>query len=280
MREDDAKKPKDQELELTRREWLLKLGEAAVLFGFGGAIDEAPMEAASRPALATLEVSVLPPGLYEPSYEHLRHALSNERPFHPVPAGSQTDYLKLRSGSLKPRFFSPREFQMVERIVELMLGEPSSAPGASKHEAEVIRAVVAEWVDLAVFSSAAVREAAWRLAPDHRALAIAHYGADAVSELETADPQQVCREGLRWLEEECGRRYGAGFLHLTSDQQLEMLKLVSEDRADRSARNAGTELFRLMKAEIIRGFYTSRPGLNELDYKGNAFYAECPGCEE
>jgi hypothetical protein len=29
---------------------------------------------------------------------------------------------------------------------------------------------------------------------------------------------------------------------------------------------------------LIRGFYTSRLGLKELDYKGNAFYAESPSC--
>ena len=46
----------------------------------------------------------------------------------------------------------------------------------------------------------------------------------------------------------------------------------------RSAANAGTRFYDLLKAESIRGFYTSRRGLKELDFKGNSFYAESPGC--
>jgi hypothetical protein len=36
----------------------------------------------------------------------------------------------------------------------------------------------------------------------------------------------------------------------------------------------------LVHREAIRGYYTTRVGLRELDYKGNAYYAECPGCEK
>jgi hypothetical protein len=45
-----------------------------------------------------------------------------------------------------------------------------------------------------------------------------------------------------------------------------------------AAERDAPEFFKLLKAEIIRGFYTSQAGLKEVDYKGNGFYAKSPGC--
>ena len=70
------------------------------------------------------------------------------------------------------------------------------------------------------------------------------------------------------------------FLALTEDEQIGMLKEVSDDRPDIATENAGTRLFKVIKAEAIRGFYTSRMGLKELDNRSNAFYAESPRCPE
>ena len=35
----------------------------------------------------------------------------------------------------------------------------------------------------------------------------------------------------------------------------------------------------LARHEAIRGYYTSAAGIAELDYKGNTYYPDCPGCE-
>src|SRR5438270_655404 len=63
-----------------------------------------------------------------------------------------------------------------------------------------------------------------------------------------------------------------------SDPQLAVLDQISDQRRDNQRQNAGTQFFELMKREAIRGFYTSRAGLKELDYRGNAYYARSPGC--
>jgi hypothetical protein len=93
--------------------------------------------------------------------------------------------------------------------------------------------------------------------------------------LETDDPQKIWREGLEWISTESSRRWGKAFLEASPASQGEVLKSWS-DRA--GADDAGSRLFVLLKSQVARGFYTSQPGLEELDYKGNAFYAECPGC--
>ena len=43
--------------------------------------------------------------------------------------------------------------------------------------------------------------------------------------------------------------------------------------------NAGNPFIAWLKRRVLDGFYTSRQGLQELDYKGNAFWPESPGCE-
>lgn len=263
--------------DLTRREWILRLGETAVLLGFSCVASQEKGATESLPILTAPALPELPPGLYEPSNDHLSHALTQDDQLHPIPPGSETDYVRPRSGPFEPQFFSRTEFQTVRRIVELMLGEaaePSEKGSAEQRGEATIAEEVAEWIDLTVFSAAGVQEAARRLASQHRLLAIHHYGAAAVEKTENHDAQRICREGLRWLGEESA---GGDFLSLKQEQQIQLLQRIN-NRPQGTTENAGTRFFGLIKAEVIRGFYTSRVGLKEIDYKGNAFYAEPPDC--
>ncbi|HSU60225.1 MAG TPA: gluconate 2-dehydrogenase subunit 3 family protein [Bryobacteraceae bacterium] len=196
--------------------------------------------------------SALPPGLYLPSTDHLGHALMNHGQVQPGP----------------PQFFSPREFAVIRGMAELILGEEPNAPNAG------IGNAIAAWIDLRVFSSAGARAAANSLDPLHRTLAVAYYGAAAVHELESSDPRKICREGLAWVAER------GDFISLDPHQQITILDSISDARPDKQSENAGTQFFAYVKSEIIKGFYTSRTGLKELDYKGNAFYASSPGCKQ
>jgi hypothetical protein len=263
--------------ELTRREWLLRLGQSVALMGFSGVTSEAIPETASHPGPA----SSLPPGLYTPSNEHLGHALTRDERFLTTPPGSKTDYVRPRNAPYEPQFFSPTDFQVIHRIVATILGE-AGGPSTGREEREGPREDIgdelAEWIDLTVAHSAAVRDVARRLAPEYRILAVHYYGAKAVEELENRDPQTICREGIDWLIEESVGRYHRPFPGLSEEQQVDLLSQISDDRPDKSVENAGTRFFDLIKSAVIHGFYTSRAGLKELGYKGNAFYAASPGC--
>ena len=253
--------------DLTRREWLLHLGGTAILMGFQGG------QAAGRTAVPLLgeTAAQLPPGLYEPSKEHMIHALTSDDRFYPIPAGSETDFARPPSGPFQPQFFSPAEFQVVKRLVASILGESERSS-----EAETTISEVAEWIDLEVFNSAAVREAALNLLPQHRAIAAAYRGEKAVKVLETYEPQKIWREGLEWISKESNQRWGKAFLDAPETSQAEMLKSLNDPQ---EGENAGTRLLVLLKNQVVHGFYTSQRGLKELDYKGNAFYPECPGCD-
>lgn len=204
--------------------------------------------AVGLPAEALPATSPLVPGLYLPSTDHLSHALMNGGPFQPGP----------------PQFFSSPEFAIIRRIAALILGEGDDGPGSAD---------VAAFIDLRVANSVAVREASLQLDPLHHALAVAYYGSAAVREVESYDPPKICREGLAWLAER------GEFLSHNTDRQIAILDTISDIPTDKHVHNEGTRFFDFVKSEVIRGFYTSRAGLKELDFKGNGFYAASPGCK-
>ncbi|HEX6545839.1 MAG TPA: gluconate 2-dehydrogenase subunit 3 family protein, partial [Bryobacteraceae bacterium] len=193
---------------LTRRLWLRRIGETAATFGV---FDQLAVSAHAETQQARKD---LPAGLYEPSREHLSHAMMQQARFHVIPPDCPTDYVRPPAGPFSPQFFSQKEFAIIHRITTLFLGAtPAESPVVDE---------VAQWIDLAVFSSRGTREAAARLDPLHVALIRAYvaggHGDDPTRP--SHDPQQICSDGLRWLREQSMARYHAEFRALSSDQQI------------------------------------------------------------
>lgn len=226
----------------TRRQWLMRLAGGTVLAGWSG---------------VDLTAAELPPGVFEPSRDHLGHVLAG----HPMAVGGETELVQIRTGTFQPVFFQPDQYSMLLQLAAIILGEAPDA--AIVHE-------IAEWIDLTVSEAAAVRTAARSLSPPHRALAIHHYGAEEVRHLEDFDAQKVVHDGFAWLEAEAH-----GFSALNSGEQLALVRRMSDPEPE----NPGTRFFTYLKTRVVDGFYTSRAGLDELGYRGNAFYASPPGCE-
>lgn len=263
---------------MTRREWLLGAGGAALAAGLP-LIPGSPHENTAVGGASTGPVN-LPPGLHSPSPSHLAHALESDERFHVIPAGSKTDYARPVSGEFKPSFFSQSEFGVIRRCVSILLGLPDAQGSAAESETgrENVVESTAQFIDLRVSSAREVSEAARALSPKHKALAMHYYGADEVNDLETGDPGKICREGIEWLDEASQQKHGARFLALTLSQQIEMVKAMSDQDGEGTSQNAGTRFFRLLKGETIRGYYTSRSGLTELDDNSHSFHAVSPGC--
>jgi hypothetical protein len=236
---------------VTRRQWFVQLGGGVVLAGWSG---------------GDLDAAELPPGVYEASRDHLGHALAGN----PVAVGGETELVQVRVATFQPAFFSPDEYQTVERLTALLLGERPEAP--------IVREI-AEWIDLTLFNAGAVRTAARALSPAHRAVAVAYYGAEPVRKLEEFDAQKITREGIAWIDAHSRRWHGGSFNSRNESRQLAIVQFISDDRQDRATENAGTRFFTYLKGRVIDGFYTSRAGLDELGYRGNAFYVSPPGCE-
>jgi hypothetical protein len=245
-------------IDRTRRGWLVTIGQAAIGLGVAGSVEAETQEAA------------LPPGLYRPSRDHLSHALMSAEQFHPIPAGCPTDYVRPSTGPFEPLFFSASEFGVVLRLTQLLLDDRSGNSAVAQE--------VAEWIDLRVSSGEGVHAAAASLNSRYRDLAVAFYGLARVQQLENWNPANTCREGLTWIGDVAQKHHAKAFLELQPEQQIAILEAVSDQRPDKQTQNPGTRFFDFLKAEAVRGFYTSRTGLKELDFKGNAFYARSPGC--
>jgi len=149
--------------EMNRRVWLLRLGSGALLAGWSG-VD-----------LSAADGGKLPPGLYEPSADHLAHVLK------PVPSSSQPP---------APLFFDAAEYRQLQDLIARMLGEETGTPPGPE---------VTAWIDLIVHDAAEIRALAQSLSPEHRALAVGFYGEATVRELESLDVQEMCRAGLARL---------------------------------------------------------------------------------
>lgn len=214
--------------EFTRRAWILRLGGATVLSGVSGAV----LDAAEEPKL--------PPGLYQPSLQHLAHSLK---------AATSP-----RSLPFPPQYFAAEDYNLIQDLVSLVLGEEPSTPPVPE---------ITVWIDMIVGRSAEVCAAARALSATQRRLAMAYYGQEAVLELETEEPQRICRDGLAALKRE-------GFQAL--DQPAQLARLADLEKS-------GNSFLAWIKRRTLDGFYTSKEGLQELDYKGNASYAESPGCK-
>lgn len=265
---------------ITRREWLAKAGMAALVAGL-------PTDLGAEKPDTESSSGALPPGLYLPSSEHLGHALASDEVFRTIPPGCETDYVQPVSGGFEPAFFSQSEFQAVSCIVALLLGLASEEGsrqgladqnGSPENDRENTVETVAQWIDLRMASAPGVRQAARALAPGHRVLAVHYYGQGAVERLESEEPDKACREGLAWLEHQSRQKYGAEFVRLTEPQQIGILESISGASKTVPGDRAGIQFFELIKAETIRGYYTSPRGLHELNCKGNSFYPQSPGC--
>jgi hypothetical protein len=253
--------PDDPDDDLTRRAWLLRLGELTALAGVAGL---AP-DLADAMTLALQKASTgLPPGLYEPSLRRLSHVLAaGDAPL--VRRSPETDVAEPRRGPFQPLFFSHHELELVTRLVEVLLGSV---------DARALSETIA-WLDLRLQSDAGVSHAARTLDPLHRALAVAYYGQARVVELETVDSQAIVRTGLQLLEQQSRERFGRGFLALEGTGQTDLIREIGRTPPESPLGRC----YLILRRETIRGYFTSQAGLIELDYKGNAVYAACPGCE-
>lgn len=86
--------------------------------------------------------------------------------------------------------------------------------------------------------------------------------------------------GLMWLDNYCADKYGSAFMECTPAQRKEMLDLIAYRKnanADASL-SQGVAFFAFLREMTCDGFYTSKIGIEDLQYIGNVAIGEFPGC--
>ncbi|ACT91500.1 gluconate 2-dehydrogenase subunit 3 family protein [Dyadobacter fermentans] len=81
--------------------------------------------------------------------------------------------------------------------------------------------------------------------------------------------QTPLRGGLRWLERESQKRFGKGFTLATKAQQIQIVDDIAYPQKAKPIHSQGVAFFNLMRNLTASGFYTSKMGIADLDYKGN-----------
>ena len=86
------------------------------------------------------------------------------------------------------------------------------------------------------------------------------------------------RGGLRWLDDACEERFGAAFADCTESQRAEVLDAIAWPDRAAPEMSQGVAFFNRFRDLVASGFYTSRIGIEDLDYRGNTYVTEWTGC--
>lgn len=144
-----------------------------------------------------------------------------------------------RPANYNPLFFSPHEYQTIDVVTEMIIPKDESA-GA-------LDAGVSEFIDF-----------------------MAAHGETEI--------QEPIREGLQWLDAKAKESTGKDFADLAPDEQTAILSKVAHPRQDEAGDPQGRAFFQLIRRYTVMGYYTTRVGLEQLNYPGLKFYSHSPAC--
>ena len=86
--------------------------------------------------------------------------------------------------------------------------------------------------------------------------------------------------GLFWLDAACTDRYGNVFMQCAPEQKKEVLDRIAfrKNAKQDSSLSQGVAFFAFLRRLTCDGFYTSKIGIADLQYIGNATLSDFPGC--
>lgn len=82
--------------------------------------------------------------------------------------------------------------------------------------------------------------------------------------------QLPMRGGLKWLDVQCLNRYQNAFIACTTIQQLELINQIAYPEKAMPAMRQGVVFFNRMRDLTASGFYTTKIGMKDIGYVGNA----------
>ena len=151
------------------------------------------------------------------------------------------EYADAASGGYTPKYFPAHAYQTVQSLCQTILPADEKAGGA-------LEAGAPEFIDLLTS--------------------------------ENQEYQTTLGGGIAWLDATCEGRYGKVYLECTTAQQKEILDLIAyrENARKDPVLGPGVKFFALLRKLTTDGFFTSEIGIKYLEYIGNTYVAEFPGC--
>ena len=81
--------------------------------------------------------------------------------------------------------------------------------------------------------------------------------------------QTPMRGGLRWLDLQSLKRFQKNFTGITDQQRIEIVDDIAYPLKVKPGMQQGVAFFSLMRNLTATGFYTSKIGIEDIDYRGN-----------
>ena len=141
--------------------------------------------------------------------------------------------------SSAPQFFTAPEFELVKVLVDMIL--PADGRSGSATEAGVH-----DFMDFMM--------------------------------IDRPEMQVPMRGGLAWIEYQSLERFGKRFVESTDAQRRELLDLIAYPQQAPPDLSHGVAFFNSFRDLTASGFWSSRMGVDDLQYMGNVFVPEWTGC--
>jgi gluconate 2-dehydrogenase gamma chain len=155
-------------------------------------------------------------------------------------------------------FFAAHPYRMVEHLAEMII-PADDTPGATE-------AGVAEFIDFMVANRVAVSPRSEIRSTQ-----------DAMRQGDDAQVQFVA--GLDWINARCKSEFGAAFMDCRAGQQSSLLEELAYKAKYKPTTEYGREFFQVLRDYTVVGYYTSKIGLESLDYPGlRIVWPKMPGC--
>lgn len=81
--------------------------------------------------------------------------------------------------------------------------------------------------------------------------------------------QTPIRGGLRWLNVKSARMFNKSFVDASKTQQLELVDLIAYPEKAAAENSQGVSFFNTMRNLTASGFFTSKIGIEDMNYMGN-----------
>ncbi len=161
----------------------------------------------------------------------------------PADARRAADLARAAGGAraFAPQFFTPHEWETVRVLVDLVIPRDERSGSATD-------AGVPEFMDFMMN--------------------------------ERENGRTPMRGGLAWLDAECRERFGKAFVECADAQRAAVLDDIAYPKRARPELSHGVAFFDMFRDLTASGFYTSKMGIEDLQYIGNEFLPEWLGCPD
>jgi len=145
------------------------------------------------------------------------------------------------AGHSRPRFFTPHEQETVRILSDLFIPRDERSGSASD-------AGVPEFMDFMMS--------------------------------EQPDSQVIMRGGLAWLDLECEQRFDRRFAACDEAERTALLDEIAFPERAAPELSHGVRFVNAFRDLTATGFFTSKMGFEDLDYRGNVYVTEWTGCAD